>query len=47
MDADWAYVNDPSMVNLIHPMIEGANIGTSDGEDPSYKYLKAFKRGER
>ena len=47
VDADWAYVNDPSMVNLIHPMIEGANIGTPDGGDPSYKYLQAFKRGER
>jgi hypothetical protein len=47
VDADWAYVNDPSIVNLVHPMIEGANIGTSDGGDPSYKYLKSFKRGER
>ena len=47
VDADWAYVNDPSMVNLAHPMIEGANIGSSDGGDPSYKYLKSFKRGER
>ena len=42
VDADWAYVNDPSMVNLIHPMIEGANIGAPDEGDPSYKYLKAF-----
>jgi hypothetical protein len=47
VDADWAYVNDPSKVNLIHPMIEGANIGTSDKNDPSYKYLNTLKRGKR
>ena len=47
VDADWVYVNEPSKVNLIHPMIEGANIGTHNKEDPSYKYLKSFKRGER
>ena len=47
VDADWAYVNDPSVVNLIHPMIEGASIGAPDGGDPSYEYLKAFKRGKR
>jgi len=28
-------------------MIEGANIGTANSEDPSYKYLKSFKRGQR
>jgi len=47
VDADWAYVNDPSQVDLHHPMIEGANIGTSNHEDPSYKYLQSFKRGKR
>ena len=47
VDADWAYVSDPSKVNLAHPMIEGANIGTANSEDPSYKYLKSFKRGQR
>ena len=47
VDADWAYVNDPSKVNLSHPMIEGANIGTPNSQDPSYKYLKSFKRGQR
>ena len=47
VDADWAYVNDPSKVNLFHPMIEGANIGTPNSQDPSYKYLKSFKRGQR
>ena len=47
VDADWAYVNDPSKVNLVHPMIEGANIGTPNSQDPSYKYLKSFKRGQR
>jgi hypothetical protein len=47
VDADWAYVNDPSKVNLSHQMIEGANIGTPNSQDPSYKYLKSFKRGQR
>ena len=47
VDADWAYVNDPSKVNLKHPMIEGANIGTSNDKDPSYDYLQHFKRGKR
>ena len=47
VDADWAYVNDPSKVNLVHPMIEGANIGAPNSQDPSYKYLKSFKRGQR
>ena len=47
VDADWAYVADPSKVNLSHPMIEGANIGASDSSDPSYVYLKNFKMGER
>ena len=47
VDADWAYVNDPSKVNLSHPMIEGANIGTSNDHDPSYNYLHNFKRGKR
>tara|TARA_B100000676_G_scaffold311044_1_gene379545 strand:+ start:1088 stop:1630 length:543 start_codon:yes stop_codon:yes gene_type:complete len=47
VDADWAYVADPSKVNLTHPMIEGANIGTPNSKDPSYNYLKNFKRGER
>ena len=47
VDADWVYVNDPSQVNLTHPMIEGADIGSPNEEDPSYKRLKLFKRGIR
>jgi hypothetical protein len=47
VDADWVYVNDPSQVNLTHPMIEGADIGSSNKEDPSYKRFKLFKRGVR
>ncbi|MDA9370569.1 nuclear transport factor 2 family protein [Gammaproteobacteria bacterium] len=47
VDADWAYVKDPSQVNLAHPMIEGANLGRPDNTDPSYKYLKSFRREER
>jgi|TARA_B110000208_G_C11536370_1_gene346249 hypothetical protein len=47
VDADWVYVNDPSQVNLTHPMIEGADIGSPNEEDPSYQRLKLFKRGIR
>ena len=47
VDADWAYVNDPSQVNLNHSMIEGANVGTPNDMDPSYKYLKSLERGKR
>jgi len=47
VDADWVYVNDPSQVNLTHPMIEGADIGSPNEEDPSYQRLKLFKRGSR
>ena len=47
VDADWAYVNDPSQVNFNHPMIEGANVGTSNDKDPSYRYLKSLERGKR
>ena len=47
VDADWVYVNDPSKVNLTHPMIQGADIGSPDKEDPSYARLTLFKRGVR
>ena len=47
VDADWVYVSDPSKVDLIHPMIQGAKIGTPNKEDPSYEYFQLFKRGIR
>ena len=47
VDADWVYVNDPSKVNLTHPMIQGAHIGSPNTKDPSYELLKLFKRGIR
>ena len=47
VDADWVYVNEPSEVNLEHPMIQGSNIGASDPTDPLYFHLKSFKRGLR
>ena len=39
--------NEPSEVNLEHPMIQGANIGISDPTDPLYLHLKSFRRGLR
>jgi len=47
VDADWVYVNDPSKVNLTHSMIQGADIGSPNKNDPSYERLKLFKRGIR
>jgi len=44
VDADWVYVNDPSKVNLEHPMIKGAHIGTTKSNDPSYKLLSSLGR---
>lgn len=42
--ADWVQANDPSTVDLEHPIIKGSNIGRGDGQDPSYTILTGFKR---
>lgn len=47
VDADWAYLNNPTQVNLDNPVIEGAHIGKPGPEDPSYQTYKLFKWGER
>ncbi len=45
--ADWATVKDPSIVNLDHPMIEGAHLGCPGPKDPSYGFFNGFSRGIR
>ena len=45
--ADWATVQDPSVVNLGHPMIDGAHIGCPGPDDPSYSFFSGFSRGIR
>ena len=43
--ADWATVQDPSSVDLDHPLVSGALIGRRDNTDPSYKFFDCFSRG--
>ncbi len=45
--ADWATVDQPSRVDLQHPMIEGSHIGCPGENDPSYSYFQLFKWGQR
>jgi hypothetical protein len=45
--ADWAWVNDPSRVQLDHPFLAGARIGCPGPADPSYAFFSMLKRGER
>jgi hypothetical protein len=47
VDADWAYLNNPSQVNLDNPIIQGAHIGKPGQEDPSYKIFELLKWGQR
>jgi SnoaL-like domain len=44
---DWATVDQPSRVDLKHPMIEGSHIGQPGESDPSYSYFKMFQWGKR
>jgi ketosteroid isomerase-like protein len=43
--ADWAHVHEPSIIRLDHPMLEGAYIGRSGPDDPSYDYFRLIRRG--
>jgi SnoaL-like protein len=36
---DWANVNDPSSVDLSHPITRGTPRGTTDANDPSYQFF--------
>lgn len=38
--ADWANINDPSVVDMSNPMVSGSYIGTADLQDPSYQLLR-------
>jgi SnoaL-like domain len=44
--ADWATVDQPSRVDLKHPMIEGSHIGQPGEDDPSYRYFNMFQWGK-
>jgi hypothetical protein len=45
--ADWAYPASPSKIDLEHPFLAGAYIGTPGDDDPSYGFFRLLKRGER
>ncbi|HET8882322.1 MAG TPA: nuclear transport factor 2 family protein [Solimonas sp.] len=45
--ADWAYPANPSRIELDHPFLAGAHIGTPGPDDPSYGFFKLLKRGAR
>src|SRR5882757_10067105 len=36
---DWAHVNDPSLVDLSHPITRDTLIGKPDGDDPSQRFF--------
>lgn len=40
---DWVNVNQPTAVQLDHPMLEGSMTGTIGTEDPSFRFFKLFK----
>lgn len=47
VDADWANLHQPSIVNLDHPIIKGAHIGKPGQSDPSYSIFDLLQWGKR
>jgi len=43
--ADWAHVHQPSIIDMGHPMMEGARIGAPGVSDPSYGFFRLLRRG--
>lgn len=37
--ADWATVNDPSVVDLSHPLLQGSYFGKPDHSDPAHEFF--------
>jgi hypothetical protein len=44
---DWAHVNDPSTVDLSHPITRDTARGTPDANDPSYQFFSLLHEGAR
>lgn len=42
---DWAHVNDPSSVDLSHPMTRDTPRGSPDANDPSYQFFSLLLKG--
>jgi hypothetical protein len=36
---DWAHINDPSRVDLSHPITRDTLKGSPDAEDPSHRFF--------
>ena len=45
--ADWAHVHQPSIIDMSHPMVEGARIGAPGDADPSYQFFRLLRRGRK
>ncbi len=45
--ADWVHIQDPSRVDLNHPIIKGSKLGSADHNDPSYQFFKLLGPGRR
>ena len=43
--ADWAHVHQPSIIDMGHPMVDGARIGAPGVGDPSYSFFRLLRRG--
>ena len=41
---DWAHVNDPSTVELSHPITRGTLKGSPNVDDPSHQFFSLFTR---
>jgi hypothetical protein len=41
---DWAHVNDPSAVDLSHPITRGTLKGSPGADDPSHQFFSLFTR---
>jgi hypothetical protein len=39
---DWAHVNDPSAVDLSHPITRGTLTGSPGADDPSHQFFSLF-----
>jgi 3-phenylpropionate/cinnamic acid dioxygenase small subunit len=44
---DWAYTNDPSSVDLSHPVTRGTRKGSPGLDDPSHQFFSLFQPSDR
>ena len=44
---DWAHVNDPSTVDLSHPITRDTPRGAPDANDPSHQFFSLLVKGTK